>query len=254
MEKLNMKIGIFLLLGLFFSNPLLAQELNQTREMNTKSNEKILGQQVFVSGMKDPDWKSYQAFFAGMNVYEKLKKLAPDAPLLFVLRAQRPNISMEGISIRIAGESTFASISVANNGVFSIPLITEALQDKAELVLNQKAGLFRWRPYINSLGVAENTRRLGDLRLECAVRWAIEQDELPILMKKVFNAYGGPCNSRQIQVDFLTPQKVFGIEMVDGNKKKFFKQEWIESNGQIYFPPLYDQSWSDDTLLIFTFI
>jgi hypothetical protein len=142
---------------------------------------------------------------------------------------------------------------VASDGRFSIPLLSEAVEDNAELILNRKKGMYRWRPDIHTPGMAKNARRLGDLRLECEVRWAIEQDELPFLMKKVFNASGGPCHSKQIQVDFLSPLKILSIRLVDKNKQMILDKTLIEPNGHIYLPPLSDLNWSDDAILEFQF-
>ncbi len=209
---------------------------------------------VFVSGSKDPDWKTYQAFVAGVTLYEQLKELAPKAPLRFVLRAQQANTSLEGVTLRIAGENTSTNVPIAADGTFSVPVIQAALEDKAELVLNRKKGTFRWRPDIHTPGIPPGKRRLGDLRLECEVRWAIEQDELPYLMRKVFNASGGPCHSAQIQVDFLSAKPISAIQMVDKSRRYTLPKSQIEANGHIYHPPVHDKSWPDDTLVEFEFV
>jgi hypothetical protein len=210
-------------------------------------------QAVYVVGSKDPDWKTYRAYVAGLTIHEKMKALAPQAPLRFLLRPQTATADLNGLTMRIVGENTRIAVPIAPDGTFAMPLDTAAAADGAEIVLNRRKGLFRWRPDIHSPGVPAGARRLGDLRLECEVRWAIEQEEVPALMRTVFNAAGGACHSRQIQVDFLSTRPIAALELIAGNRRQAVAADRIEPGGQIYMPPLDDASWPDDTLLQFTY-
>ncbi len=210
-------------------------------------------QAVYVVGSKDPDWKTYRAYVAGLDVHERLKALAPDAPLRFLLRPQTAAPDFTGLSMRIVGDNTRIPVPIAADGTFAMPLDRAAAADGAEIVLNRRKGLFRWRPDIHSPGVPPAARRLGDLRLECEVRWAIEQEEVPALMRTVFNAAGGACHSSQIQVDFLSSRPIAAMQLVAGARRQAIAADRIEPGGQIYMPPLDDKSWPDDALLQFTY-
>lgn len=211
-------------------------------------------QAVFIAGGKDPDWKTYRAFVAGIDVYENRRKLAPQAPLHFLLRPQQAGTSFKGLTLHISGDNTSIAVPIDAQGIFTLPKVQAALDDKAELVLNRQKGLFRWRPDIHSPGVPANTRRLGDLRLECEVRWAVEQEEVPYLMRKVFNAVGGACHSADIQVDFLSARPVKAMHLAYQGKRKTLPASAIEAGGHIYMPPVHDLSWDDDSLLEFEFV
>ncbi len=227
-----------------------------TEQVQSSSNDianSTQSQQVFVAGTRDPEWKSYRAFVAGMKIFEQRKSLAPLAPLLFVVHGQKSESNLSSVLIRIAGDQTSTTIKVADNGSFSLPLLPEAIDDNAELILNRKKGSYRWRPDIRTPGIPGHTRRLGDLRLECEVRWEIEQHELPYLMKKVFNAHGGPCHNKQIQADFLSSEKIISIQLVDKNRREDLAPSRIENNGKVFYPPVHDVSWSDETLLEFSY-
>lgn len=215
--------------------------------------EQINGSSVVISSTRDPDWKNYTAFLAGMQFYEDKKSLAPHAPLQFEL-IKRDGVSDTGaVVIRIAGDKTWALINVGSDGLFSLPKIKQAKEDQAELLLNRKRGQYYWRPYVRTAALAENTRRLGDLRMECGVRWAIEQDELPLLMKKVFNFSGGPCSSAQVQADFVSAKKIVSIIMLDQQRRLVLDSSRVEAQGHVYYPILHDLSWSDETILEFTY-
>lgn len=205
-------------------------------------------QAVYVSSSRDPEWKNYRAFMAGMQVFEQQHALAPAAALRFALRPASPGLGFNGITLRILGERTNEPVKVDADGGFSLPRIEAAADEDAELALNKKKGLFRWRPDIRSPGVPADARRLGDLRLECAVRWAIEQAGIPALFRKIIGAYGA-CDSAMVKVDFISNRPVGAIYLVHGTRRVALADSAIEEGGHVYVPPLHDSSWPDDTLL-----
>lgn len=210
-------------------------------------------QVVYVAASKDPEWKTYAAFAAGLELHEQLRHLAPQAPLRFILRPQRRDASYAGVTLQLKGDTTSIPVPIAPDGTFALPYSEAALADNAELMLNRKKGTFRWRPDIHSPGVPDNARRLGDLRLECEVRWAIEQHELPYLMRKVFNAAGGPCHSASIKVDFLSGRPIAAMRLVAPGRRVALPAALIEHEGRIFMPPLHETSWPDDALVEFDY-
>jgi len=72
-------------------------------------------------------------------------------------------------------------------------------------------------------------------------------------MKKVFNVHGGPCHNKQIQADFLSSEKIVSIQLVDKNRREDLTPSRIENNGKVYYPPVHDVSWSNETLLEFIY-
>jgi hypothetical protein len=208
---------------------------------------------VVVSTSKDPDWKTYQAFTAGLDIFDEQHRLAPAAALRFVLVPKSPHASMKDIKLRIAGDELSIPVPIAEDGTFTVPRSTQATREDAELLLNRKPGTFRWRPDIRTPGVAANARRLGDLRLECSVRWAIEQYETPFVIRKLFNAAGQPCLTPRIKVDYIAPRPIVAMTMVVNGRRSRLPGELLEDGGKVYVVPVHDTSWPDDTLLEFDY-
>ncbi|TFW31234.1 hypothetical protein [Duganella callida] len=208
---------------------------------------------VVVSSSKDPDWKTYRAFSAGLDVFDEQRRLAPAATLRFVLLPKAAQASLKDIKLRIAGDDFSIPVPVAQDGTFSVPRSEQASKGDADLMLNRRPGTFRWRPDIRSPGVPANARRLGDLRLECAVRWAIEQYETPYLIRKLFYAAGQPCLTSKIKVDYMAPRPIAAMYLVSGERRTRLADDLLEEGGKVYVVPVHDQSWPDDALLEFEF-
>ena len=184
-----------------------------------------------------------------MDAFDDHHKLAPNAALCVLLRPQSETASLEGIVLRIAGSGSSIPVAIAADGTFSRPREQAAADDNAELVLNRKKGLFRWRPAIHSPNVPDNTRRLGDLRLECRVLWAVEQDDAPFLLRSALRL-AGPCTSSKLKLRFEAPT---GASSVTVSYRERAISLALMAPGHLFSPPLYDTSWPDDTLLKFEF-
>lgn len=142
--------------------------------------------------MQDPDWLPYRAMRRGLDAFARYHALAPDADARFVLRPQTADSTTEGLMLRIVQGDNAILVPVMADGSFSLPPGLPHTDDNAELVLNRKKDLFRWRPWIQSPDLPRNTRRLGDLRLECQVLWALEQ------ATTATPATGGVASSAQV--------------------------------------------------------
>ncbi len=211
-------------------------------------------QAVFVSGTKDPDWKTYKAFLAGMKLFDDKKVLAPAAPLRFVLRPRSEGARVKGVTMNIeAGDGVKIPVEIAADGTFALPRDEAAAEKGAEIVLSKKRNTLSWRPAIHTPGVPGDARRLGDLRLECFVRWSIEQADLLALFRSTINAFGGPCTTAAIKVDYISVKPLSAVYLVAGTRREKLADKWIEENGHVYLPPVHDASWPDDALLQFEY-
>lgn len=212
------------------------------------------GVAVVVSGMKDPDWKTYRAFTAGLDIFEQQHRLAPEAALRFVLLPKAAHASLENIKLRIAGDELSIAVPIAADGTFVVPRSEAATKEDAELLLNRKPGTFRWRPDVRSAGVAANTRRLGDLRLECAVRWAVEQYETPYMIRKLMYAAGQPCLTSRIKVDYIAPRPIAAMYLSSNGRRIQLSNSLLEDGGKVYVVPVHDTGWPDDALVEFDYL
>lgn len=211
-------------------------------------------QAIFVAGTRDPDWKTYKAFLAGMSVFDEQHKLAPAAELRFVLRPRGAKASVEGVRMTIETDDVKIPVPVAADGTFVLPRNEAVAGQGAEIMLSKKRNTLSWRPAIHTPGVPAATRRLGDLRLECAVRWAVEQGDLLAFFRGTINAFGGPCTSSAIKVDYISEQALAAVYLVSGQRREMLAAKWIEENGHVYLPPVHDLSWPDDTLVQFEYL
>lgn len=210
-------------------------------------------QAIFVPGTRDPDWKSYQAFVEGMKVFDENHQMAPNAALRFALRPRTAKARVAGVSMTIEGDDFKIPVPVAADGTFALPRNEEAAEKGAEIMLSKRRNTLTWRPDIHSPGVPGDARRMGDLRLECRVRWAVEQADLLSLFRKTINAFGGPCTSSMIKVEYISVRPLKAVYLVSGERREMLASKWIEEEGHVYLPPVHDTSWPDDTLVQFEY-
>ncbi|NHZ93573.1 hypothetical protein F2P45_31905 [Massilia sp. CCM 8733] len=208
---------------------------------------------VQVNALRDPDFKTYQAFVAGLDAFDARHTLAPAAALRFLLRPSAPNASIEGVTIRIAGNETNIAIPLAADGTFVMPRSQAALDEEAEIILNRKKGSFRWRPHVRTPDVPANARRLGDLRLECEVRWAVDRKDLSFVKRSMISVLGGPCKTARVHVMQLAPRALAGYRMVAGERSETAPAGAVKDDRMTYVVPLHDASWPDDALVEFEF-
>jgi hypothetical protein len=208
-------------------------------------------QQVTVSATRDPDIKTYRAFVAGIDAFEKDRTLAPAANLRFILTSKNGRRDLQNITLRIHGENGDYPVKIESDGTFSLDRNQAAWDDAADMVTNRRKGSVRWRPDVHSPDVPVGMRRLGDLRAECAVRWAVERDELPVFARTVFSAAGGPCVSSLIKVPYQAPHVVTKVILTSSSRRVILPNSRILDRGEYYAPPLHDRSWPDATLIEF---
>lgn len=205
---------------------------------------------VEISGVRDPDLKPYRTMLKGIAAYEANHGLAPNANLRFILKPQIADAPINGIEMRLVGDETSIPILVVGDGTFTLPKDERAAEENAELVLNRKKHSMRWRPFIRSPDVDPDARRLGDLRLECQILWAVEYDDIPFLVRNAFRLAGGPCKSSNIGVFFAAPRRIVAASISSGDRRETVR---IGKSKLSFAPPLHDRSWSDDALIEFEF-
>lgn len=212
-------------------------------------------QAVFVAGTRDPDWKSYKAFLTGMKLFDEKRQLAPGAPLRFVLRPRTRDASATDVRISIdTDDGLKIAVPVSSDGSFELPRSEEAAQNGGEIFLSKRRNTLAWRPAIHSPGVPPDARRMGDLRLECLVRWSIEQADLLAFFRASINAFGGPCTSAAIKVDYISVRPLAAVYLESGGRREKLAAKWIENDGHVYLPPVNDESWPDESLIRFEYL
>lgn len=225
-----------------------AQKDQNDSEVKKETLEMVMPAVVEVSGTKDPELKPYRTMIKGLDAFEKNHHLAPNAKFRFMLKTQRRDTPIQGTTLRITGDTVSIPVEIAGDGTFTLTRNALAEEENADLMLNRKKASMRWRPYIRSTSVLPNQLRLGDLRLECEILWAIEYDETSFFVRNLFRLAGGACNSSRISNGMIIPNLLYAtlvsgerrLKIADATKDKF--RDWLE-------PPLYDKSWDDDTII-----
>jgi hypothetical protein len=205
---------------------------------------------VDVQGTRDPDLRSYRTMLKGLDAYADHQRLAPGAPLRFMLVSATPQARLDGVTLHLSADNLSIPVPLAADGGFILTRDKTAYDANADLVSNRKRDTLRWRADIHTPGLPPNVRRLGDLRLECEIRWAVEQDQLPFVRRNLFRLAGGPCHSSLIHVPYPVLRKLLAVQARSGERTLDIR---ITEDRQRYVPPLHDVTWDDNTLLTLTY-
>jgi hypothetical protein len=233
--------------------------------------------QVRVESIRNPVDKSYRRMIDGMDLFEANHERAPQATLRFRLLPRQPDVDMRGIVLKVVGDTFSTVVPLAADNSFSIERDARAQGEDASLIPNRRALSMTWRAQVRTPGLAENVRRLGDLRLECIVgiqaglisnhAKSQQQQEARILARR---------GSRACDEDFnyllFAERPLFNVTMRDGKRTEVLAFNRLYGGGgamsdvelahcdcqvlqdKTYYAPLADKSWSDDTLIEFTYM
>jgi hypothetical protein len=212
----------------------------------------IPSEKILVSSVKGADWRSYRTMLKCVDTFNMLKSLAPNADLRFELRPQEDSASTKDVVLKLVNDAQSVLVPIANDGTFILKKGQISDDTDADLSINKKRGLFRWLPYVRSPGLPTYTRRLGDLRLECEVLWAIEKGDASFAERSFFALLGGRCSSSKVRWFFRAPGEIEKLEFSFGDRKEIASENSITKDRLAYYAPLYDKTWPDDTLILFS--
>jgi hypothetical protein len=236
---------------------------------------------ITVTALRDPVDKSYRKMIRGMELFEQMRAMAPEASLRYKLLPRKPNTSLDEIELTIDANSFAIPIAVAPDRSFTLERNQKALDEDASVTSNRKALSMTWRAEVRTPGLPPGTRRLGDLRLECHV--GMEADlvsnvrELRTFFGPMTNARlreRGFCDRSDARYLYFAERPLFRVTLVSGARREALPLERLYaglSRGDIskdelahcdcevlvdraYFLPLGDRSWPDDTLVEFEYM
>ena len=226
----------------------------------------------------DPVEKSYRKMVRGMGLFKKEHSLSPNAPLRFKLLPRRRETDMNSIEIDVVGTSMDFQVPVAPDHSFSLPRNQQAFDQNAQVVPNRKAQSMTWRTEIRTPGLPPNTRRLGDLRLECRVGMAagLVSNRTSLIGRIAAALLDTPayCDRPAPLYLFFADRPLFSVAMVAGARREVLavnklyagasddpglKQDLPFCDCEVlvdrtYVLPLGDRSWPDDTLVEFEYM
>lgn len=143
--------------------PALAQE--QTAAPGDTASQDMQ-QVVDVQSTRDPDLRPYRTMLKGLDAYADHQRLAPGAPLRFMLVPATPQARLDGVTLHLSADNLSIPVPLAADGGFTLTRDKTAYDANADLVSNKKRDTLRWRADIHTPGLPANVRRLGDLRLK----------------------------------------------------------------------------------------
>jgi hypothetical protein len=226
---------------------------------------------VRVSGLRNPVDKSYRKMVNGMALFERLHARAPDASLRYRLWPRKPDTDLRGVALRIVGDSFERPVPLAADRTFTLERYGRALAEDASVRPNRKAGSMTWRADVRTPGWPADTRRLGDLRLECRVGMeAGLVSRYPSLLERFADMLLGTasfCDEREPPYLFFAEHPLFAVTLVYGARRQTLSVGELYAGlahdraptkelgycdceallDRAYFVPLGDESWPDDT-------
>jgi hypothetical protein len=216
---------------------------------------------IHINAIRKPEVRKYTAIVAGLDAFERHRRLAPGAEALRFRVERRawtdktPKPGEAPLALRLEGKDGFVLPLTLNDAFETIvPRSSAALAADSELVLNRKRRMYRVTPLVRSPGLPENVRRLGDLRLECHVMVAIGKEELGLMRTLFVNSvlltpnWCNFFNAEREGFQFDTPATLARATMREGDRTKDLPVE--ERNFRV---ALNDPDWSDDALIELAF-
>jgi hypothetical protein len=222
-----------------------------------------------------PDWdrKKYRGLLHAMKIFEESREVrAPRAAMRFKVFPRHDEAVMQGLTLTLWGKTVKRPIPLAADGTFVVDIDPTAREEDAFVVSNRPDGSLAWRADIRTPGLAPNTRRLGDLRLECKVDAAGTGSDLATSLKlpgfwAIVAVGDDPCRVRSISYAWFTDEPVFSVTLVAGSRRRtlpcvsvyachtpaiFNWMDWGDHlRDRVISMPIWDTSWSDDTLVVF---
>ena len=233
-----------------------------------------------VTVMRDPVDKSYRKMLKGMDLFEEMRGVAPQASLRFKLLPRQPGTSMDGIKLAIDADSQSIPVPVRPDNSFTLERNQKALDEDAVVASNRKALSMTWRAEVRTPDLPANTRRLGDLRLECHVGMEadlVSNDRPSFFLKPQPNPVmrkRGYCDARKVGYLFFAERPLFSVTLVSGARREILSVDNLYAGlsdkdiskadlpycdcqmllDRTYYLPLGDRGWPDDTLVEFEYM
>jgi hypothetical protein len=233
-------------------------------------------QNVVVTATRDPVDKSYRKMVRGMERFARQQAaLAPGATLRFRLLPRLPGTRMEGIVLKVVGDTVTLPVAVAPDNSFTLERDERAWREDAALVANRRTTSMTWRAEVRSPGVPDGQRRLGDLRLECLVGMEAglisNNAHLFTWLADMLTDPDKVCGTADGNYLFFTERPVFAVTLRAGGRGAQLPPRFLYAGGsqapadlpycdcqvlldRSYYAPLWDRSWPDDTLLSFEYM
>jgi hypothetical protein len=228
---------------------------------------------ITVGALRDPVDKSYRKIMKGRALFDKLHALAPAAALRYRLWPRKRDTDLRSVALAVVGDTFERPVVVAADRTFALERDARALAEDASVRPNRKAGSMTWRADVRTPGLPPDTRRLGDLRLECEV--GMKSGLISKYPRGFFSWLSELlrdtveyCQREKPRYLFFAERPIWSVTLVDGERREVLpvdmlyggaardpdwkKDQYCDCEALIdhaYFVPLGDPSWPDDALV-----
>ena len=225
---------------------------------------------IQVTAIRHPVDKSYRKMLQGMDLFEEMHALAPNATLRYRLYPRKRGTDMQIGALSVVGDRVDMAIPVAADNTFTL---RRDLPEDALVRSERRADSMTWRADIRTPGLPPDTRRLGDLRLECLVGMqAGLVSQYPSFLWHFFQWLQSPrefCGRAEVPYLFFAERPVFAVTLHAGDRRQALsvgnlyagiahgrtpeeERKYCDCEALLdraYTLPLGDASWPDDTLV-----
>lgn len=208
------KYALSFILLLLTSRCILAQSDFQTKKPVERSDT------ITIADTKHPMDLDYVRLMKGLRTFEEQRQeLAPSSVLKFRIVATKDTKTLEDIRLKIKGDTFSLQIPLDADKMFDIPFIEKAQKESAGLMANKRAEDVRIFADVRTPGLPKNTRRLGDLRLQCFVNgssgtFLSKGSAVHEVRYFFFNYVASPCNNTMaIPMVVVADYPVFSITL-----------------------------------------
>ena len=227
---------------------------------------------------RDPVEKSYRKMVRGMDLFDAERSMSPNGVLRFKLLPRRPDTDMKSIAMEVIGSTVAFDVAIAPDDTFTLARNSKAFDENAQVIPNRKAQSMTWRSDIRTPGLPPNTRRLGDLRLECRVGMeaGLISNSSNIIGRITQALTDTPayCDRKAPLYLFFADRPLFSVALSAGNRREVLSIDKLYASAsddpglksdlpycdcevlidRTYVLPLGDKSWPDDTLVEFEYM
>ena len=233
---------------------------------------------ISATANRDPVEKSYRKMVRGMDLFERQRSLSPQGVLRFKLLPRKRDSSLDNLDLLVLSDRVELPVPIAPDQTFTLPRHPQALADNAQVTPNRKFLTMTWRTDIRTPGLPPNTRRLGDLRLECQVGMeaGLISNSSTFIGQLTSAVVDTPayCDRLAPQYLFFADRSLFSVTLVNGPRREVLALDKLYASAsddpnlasdlpycdcevlldRTYVLPLGDRSWPNDTLVEFEFM
>jgi len=253
--------------------------VSATAQQQGQKVEQMPAVTVSAKANPNPVSKSYRKMIQGLDLFDKEHARSPDGMLRFRLLPRKQGTDMQTITLAVVGDTVDFTVPIAaEDQTFILPRDALALQEDAQVIPNRRALSMTWRTDIRTPGLPPDTRRLGDLRLECRVGMeaGLISNSSSLIGRLASAVLDTPayCDKTDPLYLFFAERPLFSVTLVSGQRRQVLAigklyaaasdDPALRDNlpycdcevllDRTYVLPLGDRSWPDDTLVEFEYM